>query len=75
MYAALWRLLPGPTWAKVLQSLLLILAVVAFCFLWLFPRISPLLPFTDNTVEGSAAAAGIMVLGARPFSASRGTSP
>jgi hypothetical protein len=50
MYAALWRALPGPGWAKALQCVVLALAVVAVCFLWVFPAVSPLLPFTDSTV-------------------------
>ena len=50
MYAALWRTLPGPTWARVLQVLVLVALVVAVCFAWLFPAVSPLLPFTDSTV-------------------------
>ena len=50
MYAALWRHLPGPRWARALQCLLLALVVVAVCFLWVFPAVSPLLPFTDSTV-------------------------
>lgn len=51
MYAALWRLLPGPAWVKALQVLVLIVAVVAVCFVWVFPWISPKLPFTQNTVD------------------------
>lgn len=54
MYGPLWRLLPGPTWAKVLQVLVLLVAAVAFCFLWLFPKISPHLPFSQNTVGAAA---------------------
>lgn len=55
MYAALWRHLPGPFWVRVLQSVLLLVAVVAFCFLWLFPRIAPFMPFNETTVEDPAA--------------------
>ena len=54
MYAAVWRVLPGPRWARVLQCLLLLLVVVAVCFQWVFPAISPHLPFTDNTVGAAA---------------------
>ena len=54
MYAVLWRALPGPRWLKVVQAVALALAVVAFCFLWLFPRISPLMPWGDNTVDNGA---------------------
>lgn len=57
MYAALWRALPGPRAVKAVQALVLVLAAVAFCFLWLFPRISPHMPFNDNTVDSSGRAA------------------
>ena len=50
VYAALWRHLPGPTWARALLCLLFALLIVAACFLWVFPAISPLLPFTESTV-------------------------
>jgi len=50
LYGALWRALPGPTAAKALQVLVLLAAVVAFLFLWLFPRIAPSMPFNENTV-------------------------
>nr|WP_179423589.1 hypothetical protein [Pedococcus badiiscoriae] len=54
MYAAIWRALPGPLVVRVLIAAVLVLLVVAFCFLWLFPRIAPYMPFNDNTVEPSA---------------------
>ncbi len=57
MYAALWRALPGPWWAKALQALALAVAVVAFCFLWLFPRIERLMPFNQTTVETGSSPA------------------
>jgi hypothetical protein len=50
VYAALWRHLPGPRWVKAVQCLVLALLVVAVCFTWVFPAVSPLLPFTDSTV-------------------------
>jgi hypothetical protein len=50
MYAALWRALPGPRWAKAVQFAVLALLIVAVCFTWLFPAIAPLLPFNDGTV-------------------------
>ena len=58
LYSALWRALPGPTPAKALQVLVLLAAVVAFLFLWLFPRIAPSMPFNENTV----GAAGLRAL-------------
>ena len=50
MYAALWRALPGPGWARAVQAAALVLLVVAVCFQWVFPWLEPLLPFTDVTV-------------------------
>jgi hypothetical protein len=67
MYAALWRLLPGPRWLKAVQALVLAVAVVAFCFLWLFPRISPLLPFSQTTVNNEGGALGTTRTLASPF--------
>ena len=51
MYGQLWRLLPGPWPAKAVQALILVVAVVVVCFLWLFPAIAPLMPFNDNTIQ------------------------
>ena len=51
MYGPLWRLLPGPWPVKVLLSLILVAAVVAVCFLWLFPAIAPYMPFNGNSVQ------------------------
>jgi hypothetical protein len=51
MYAALWRLLPGPWPVKALLSLVLVVAVVAVCFLWLFPAIAQYMPFNGNSVQ------------------------
>lgn len=55
MYAALWRALPGPWWVRVAQLALLAFAVVAVCFLWLFPAVAPVLPFNDNVVDTSTS--------------------
>lgn len=51
MYGAIWRILPGPAWLKAIEALVLILAVVAVLFLWVFPTVAPLLPFDQQTVE------------------------
>jgi len=68
MYAALWRILPGPRPVKALLSLVLVIAVIAVCFLWLFPAIAPLMPFNDNSVQ-----TGLPLSGAN--SAAMGLSP
>lgn len=51
MYGLIWRALPGPVWLRAVQALILIAAIVAFCFLWLFPTIAPHMPFNQLTVE------------------------
>ena len=51
MYGLLWRLLPGPVWIRALLALLLVVAVVAVCFTWVFPAIAPFMPFNDITVD------------------------
>ena len=58
MYAALWRVLPGPRWVKAVQCLVLLLVVVAICFVWLFPAVAPYMPFNDNTVETGGQSTG-----------------
>lgn len=42
MYAALWRILPGPWWARTLLLLLIVTAVLYGLFWWVFPWVSPL---------------------------------
>lgn len=54
MYASLWRALPGPFAVRLLLVLVLVVAVVAACFVWLFPAVAPYAPFNDQTVEGTA---------------------
>jgi len=44
-------MLPGPWQVKALLSLILFVAVVAICFLWLFPAIAPYLPFNSYSVQ------------------------
>jgi hypothetical protein len=50
VYAALWRLLPGPLWLKLLEMLALLALVVWVLLGWVFPAIEPLLPFDRITV-------------------------
>ena len=46
-----WRHLPGPLPARLLQLLVLLAAVLAVLFLVVFPRVEPLLPYSDVTVK------------------------
>ncbi|MBB2987872.1 hypothetical protein [Terracoccus luteus] len=50
MYATLWRRLPGPTALRLLLCLVLLAAVVAVLFTWVFPWVQTLLPTQDVTV-------------------------
>ena len=50
MYAWVWRSLPGPLLVRLLLALLLLGAVVALLFGWVFPAVAPHLPFNDSTV-------------------------
>ena len=52
MYGWLWRTMPGPVAARVLQSLVLLSAVVVALFLWVFPWVESQLPYNDVTVPG-----------------------
>lgn len=57
MYAWLFRHLPGPLWARILLTVLLLAAVVVALFGWGFPAIAPYMPFNDGLV-GAAPRAG-----------------
>ncbi|UNX54906.1 hypothetical protein MF406_00980 [Georgenia sp. TF02-10] len=52
MYAALWRLLPGPRWVKALTAVALAAVVVACLFTWVFPAVAETLELFDTTVAG-----------------------
>jgi hypothetical protein len=50
LYTWIWRRLPGSTSTRAVEALVLILAVCALLLFVVFPRIEPLLPFTEVTV-------------------------
>lgn len=50
MYAWLFRRLPGPLWLRIVIAALVIAAVVAVLFTWVFPAIAPVMPFNGTTV-------------------------
>ena len=50
MYAALWRILPGPVWVRIL-ILVALLAVLLFVLVtWVFPWVDSLLGPQEGTV-------------------------
>lgn len=50
MYGALWRLLPGPTWLKIIEALVLIFAVIYLLFEFAFPWVMENTKLVDNTI-------------------------
>ena len=51
MYGALWRVLPGPWWVRLLLVVVLVAAVVAALVLWVFPYVDQFVTPQDVTVE------------------------
>jgi hypothetical protein len=51
MYAALWRVLPGPWWVRLLIVLILLVAVLYGLFFYAFPWISEMVNPQEVTVE------------------------
>ena len=51
MYGALWRVLPGPVWLRIILALLLAAAVVFALFTWVFPWVDAILNPINVTVE------------------------
>ena len=52
MYAALWRILPGPIWVRILIVVVLLAAVLFALSTWVFPWIDNLTaPVQDVTVD------------------------
>jgi membrane protein implicated in regulation of membrane protease activity len=51
MYGALWRVLPGPWWIRLLIVLALVAAVVYALFTWVFPWVSQYVNPQDVTVQ------------------------
>ncbi|GAB2901291.1 hypothetical protein GCM10027027_16390 [Neomicrococcus lactis] len=50
MYAWIFRHLPGPTWSKVLISLLLILAAILVLAEYVFPWLNQYNPWNEPTI-------------------------
>lgn len=51
MYGALWRILPGPWWVRVIILLALVAAVVAALVFWVFPWVDQFISGQEVTVE------------------------
>jgi membrane protein implicated in regulation of membrane protease activity len=51
MYAALWRILPGPLWVRIVLVILLAAAVLYVLATWVFPWVETVLNNQQATVE------------------------
>ncbi|PRY67953.1 hypothetical protein B0I08_105115 [Glaciihabitans tibetensis] len=51
MYAALWRVLPGPIWVRILLVVILLAAVLYSLIEWVFPWVDQFVAPQDVTVE------------------------
>lgn len=50
MYSALWRVLPGPRWLKIVECVVLVVLVLTVCVEWLFPWIAENFIQSESTV-------------------------
>jgi hypothetical protein len=50
MYAALWRLLPGPLWLRVILLLIVLVAVLYSLATWVFPWVDAMVNNQEVTV-------------------------
>jgi hypothetical protein len=50
MYAALWRILPGPVWVRIILCVVLLAAVLTSLVLWVFPVVNELFAPPEVTV-------------------------
>ena len=51
MYGALWRVLPGPWWVRLIIMLVLVAAVLYALFTWVFPLVQDIFATPDVTIE------------------------
>lgn len=51
MYAWFWRHLPGNSWLRLVQSLVLFVGIVLLLLFVVFPAVEPHLPFGNVTID------------------------
>ena len=51
MYAALWRILPGPLWLRIAMLVVLAAAVLTVLVLWVFPFVDAVTAPQEVVVE------------------------
>jgi uncharacterized membrane protein len=50
MYGALWRLMPGPMWLRVILMVLFFAIILAVLILFVFPWLNTFVNVNNNTV-------------------------
>jgi hypothetical protein len=50
MYGALWRLMPGPIWLRVVLMVLFFAVILAVLILFVFPWLNTFVNVNNNTV-------------------------
>jgi hypothetical protein len=50
MYAALWRVLPGPVWVKIVELVVLVIAVSVVLIACVFPVIADFVFVEESTL-------------------------
>ena len=51
MYGWIWRHLPGPLFLRVIEAVVLVLAIVGLLMFVVFPWAEPKLPFNNVTTQ------------------------
>jgi len=51
VYAALWRILPGPVWFRLFFVLVLVALALGALVMWVFPWVDTLISSRDVTVR------------------------
>jgi len=51
MYRAIFGLLPGPLWLRIIFAIVLVCAVLAALVIWVFPYVDQLITPQDVTVQ------------------------
>ena len=51
MYAALWRVLPGPVWVRIVILIVLVAVILYGLIWWVFPWVSQIVDPEEVTVQ------------------------
>ncbi|WP_285727951.1 hypothetical protein [Psychromicrobium xiongbiense] len=60
MYGWLFRHLPGPLWLRIIETVILVLVVLALLVTWVFPWLSQYNPFSDSTIGSLGSPAAVI---------------